>query len=114
MRELAQVFERLLFAVLDVRGQTFSGTHAGKVAAERYSSDFTVMVDAHDSISFFAGVNRVINLLSVALRHRGGGHSYACGCSPKISWYSKLNRRIRKDYTPSEVRTVLRDVVDML
>jgi oligoribonuclease NrnB/cAMP/cGMP phosphodiesterase (DHH superfamily) len=103
-----------LFAILDVRGQSFSGTHAGKVAAEKYGLDFTVMVGSHDSISFFAGVNREINLLPVALRHGGGGHSYACGCSPKISWRSKLARRILQGYTPPEIKNVFRDVVETL
>jgi oligoribonuclease NrnB/cAMP/cGMP phosphodiesterase (DHH superfamily) len=103
-----------LFAVLDVRGQSFSGTHAGKVAAERYGLDFTVMVGSRDMISFFAGINREIDLLPVALRHRGGGHSYACGCTPNISWHSKLARRLFQGYTPPEVKTVLKDVVEIL
>jgi oligoribonuclease NrnB/cAMP/cGMP phosphodiesterase (DHH superfamily) len=103
-----------LFVVLDVLGQTFSGTHAGKVAAEKYGLDFTVMLDSRGMISLFAGVNREINLLPVALKHGGGGHTYACGCTPKISWYSKLRRRMSENYMPPEVKAVLQDIVETL
>jgi oligoribonuclease NrnB/cAMP/cGMP phosphodiesterase (DHH superfamily) len=102
------------YAVIDVRKSKLPGSLTGKYASIEHNLDFTVVIYSNRSVSLYAGLNKNINLLTIARRFNGGGHPFACGCSPKLSLKSRiLDKLLGKRYTAKEIKEILKAVSEL-
>lgn len=102
------------YTIIDVRKAKLPGSITGKYASLEHKLDFTVVIYSNRSVSFYAGMNKDINLLTIARKFNGGGHPFACGCSPKLSLKSKmLDKLFGKRYTVKEVKDILKAVQEL-
>ncbi|HLI45624.1 MAG TPA: DHH family phosphoesterase [Geobacterales bacterium] len=102
------------YTIIDVRKTKLPGSLTGKYASLEHKLDFTVVIYSNRSVSLYAGLNKNVNLLKIARRFNGGGHPFACGCSPKLSLKSKiLDKLFGKRYTAKEIKEVLKAVSEL-
>jgi len=102
------------YTIIDVRRSKLPGSLTGKYASIEHKLDFTVVIYSNRSVSLYAGLNKNVNLLKIARKFNGGGHPFACGCSPKLSWKSKiLDKLFGKRYTAKEVKEILKAVSEL-
>ncbi len=102
------------YAIIDVRKSKLPGSISGKYASLEHKLDFTVVIYSNRSVSFYAGLNKEINLLPIARKFNGGGHPFACGCSPKLSLKSRiLDKLLGKRYTAKEIKNILKEVSEL-
>ncbi len=102
------------YAIIDVRKSKLPGSISGKYASLEHKLDFTVVIYSNRSVSFYAGLNKEINLLPIARKFNGGGHPFACGCSPKLSLKSRiLDKILGKRYTAKEIKEILKVVSEL-
>ncbi|MDP7975520.1 MAG: hypothetical protein RAK24_05140, partial [TACK group archaeon] len=100
------------YAVLDMRGRKASGTYAAKLAAQRLDLDFAVVIYSCSSVSFYRGL-RDTNLLSLALKHNGGGHTYACGANPRPGLLDRFACFLMKHRMTGELSQIVREAGEL-
>jgi oligoribonuclease NrnB/cAMP/cGMP phosphodiesterase (DHH superfamily) len=98
------------YTIIDIRKARLPGSLIAKYASIEKNLDFTIVIYPRLNVSFYAGMNKDINLLPVAKKYNGGGHPFACGCLPKLSFKSKLLTKIFKGYIPKEIKEVINTV----
>jgi len=102
------------YTIIDVRKYKVAGSLLGKYASIEKNLDFTIVIYPYGNVSFYAGINKEINLLPIARKYNGGGHPFACGCAPEFSLKSKILWKISKSYIPKEIKKVIEDINEML
>ena len=102
------------YTIIDIRKVKLPGSLVAKYASIEKNLDFTVVIYPRLNVSFYAGMNKNINLLPVAKKYNGGGHPFACGCLPKLSFKSKLLTKIFKGYIPKEIKEVINTVNELI
>jgi hypothetical protein len=104
------------YTIIDIRKikNKLPGSLVAKYASMEKNLDFTVVIYPRLNVSFYAGMNKNINLLPIAKKYNGGGHPFACGCMPKLSFKSKLLVKFLKRYVPKEIKEVINTVNELV
>ncbi|MEM3615467.1 MAG: hypothetical protein QXX09_02335, partial [Candidatus Methanomethylicia archaeon] len=106
----------LRFGFIDLRKVKTPKSWLARKAAEKFDLDFMIILRKDDAISVYIGNRKKnINLLKVAEKFGGGGHTFACGFKVKLSLKSKIINYITlKRMVPREVEEAINTVIGIM
>jgi len=98
------------FAIIDLRHKKTLKSQFNMYVVRKLKVDFIAVIHSCNSLGLYAGIDKSVNLLPIALKNGGGGHPFACGFEVRVPIFKRILCTIFPKYLPRELREQIEEI----